>query len=38
MAEKVWVVHLESWSMQLMWPVDAREAVRPDARPAKEAA
>jgi hypothetical protein len=28
MAEKVWVVHLESWAMQLMWPVDAREAIR----------
>ena len=27
MAEKIWVVHLETWAMQLMYMVDAREAV-----------
>jgi hypothetical protein len=25
--EKVWVVHRTTWQMQLMWPVDAREAI-----------
>ena len=28
MAEKLWVVHLETWELRLMWAVDAREAVR----------
>jgi hypothetical protein len=28
MAERVWVVHLETWEMQLMHAVDAKEAVR----------
>ena len=28
MADKVWVVPLETWAMVLMYAVDAREAVR----------
>ena len=28
MAERIWVVHRKTWRMQLMWQVDAREAVR----------
>ena len=24
--ERIWVVHVQAWSMQLMWPVDAKEA------------
>ena len=28
MAHKVWVVHLETWELRLMYAVDAREAVR----------
>jgi hypothetical protein len=28
MAEKVWVVHLETWELRLMYAVDAREAVQ----------
>jgi hypothetical protein len=28
MAEKVWMVHVETGQMQLMYPVDAKEAVR----------
>ena len=28
MADKVWVVHLETWELRLMYTVDAREAVR----------
>jgi hypothetical protein len=27
-AEKVWVVHRETWELRLMRPVDAKEAVR----------
>jgi hypothetical protein len=26
--EQIWVVHTTTWTMQLMWPVDAKEAVR----------
>ena len=28
MAEKIWVVSVQTWEMQLMWKIDAREAVR----------
>jgi hypothetical protein len=28
MSEHIWVVHRKTWEMQLMWAVDAREAVR----------
>ena len=28
MAEKVWVVHRDTWEMRLMYAVDARDAVR----------
>jgi hypothetical protein len=28
MAERVWVVHLQTWELRLMYAVDAREAVR----------
>lgn len=28
MAEKVWMVHVQTWEMQLMFAVDAKEAVR----------
>lgn len=27
MAEKVWMVHVETWEMKLMYVVDAKEAV-----------
>lgn len=27
MAERVWVVHLQTWELRLMYAVDAREAV-----------
>ena len=26
--EQIWVVHTRTWAMQLMWQVDAKEAIR----------
>jgi hypothetical protein len=28
MTKKIWMVHLTTWEMRLMWVVDAKEAVR----------
>jgi hypothetical protein len=28
MAEKVWMVEVQTWELRLMYPVDAKEAVR----------
>jgi hypothetical protein len=28
MAQQVWMVHVETWELRLMYAVDAREAVR----------